>query len=71
MPQVCLQFVIVVYCDHTHYFCSTVKPQRFKSRLFEILVNYKLNFGHNGFRDYGPIYELFYLLSMKTNVLSA
>ena len=28
MPQVCLQFVIVVFRDQTHYFCSTVKLQK-------------------------------------------
>ena len=24
MPRMCLQFVIVVFPDHTHYFCITV-----------------------------------------------
>ena len=22
MPRICLQFVVVVFSDHTHYFCS-------------------------------------------------
>ena len=24
VPRVCLQFVIVVFPDHTHYFCSSI-----------------------------------------------
>ena len=38
MPRVCLQFVIVVFPDHTHYFCVICNSNIFHFFIFKLCI---------------------------------